>query len=161
MSDDSNWLSAGPLSTFDIGVLKEIFDQHGAEYRIYRSIDKIAEYHASLKQEDPLRAYRGFDQKDLLIIKFPLRHALLVRGELERMGHPIHATPPQPVETLPEFLCPKCDHIAHHEGHCPKHGVRLLEYSAWVAQRTQRVSPVWVWVVLAGIAFYIVYDLIR
>jgi hypothetical protein len=157
MSDDGTWLTAGPLSTFDVGVLREIFEKHGAEYKIYRLDEKIAEYHASIKQEDPLRAYRGFDQQDLLIIKFPLKHALLVRGELERMGHPIHSTPPEPLEAQPEFLCPKCGYMAHGEGFCPKHRVRLLEYSAWVAQRNKRISPVWIWLALAGIAAYVVY----
>lgn len=34
-----------------------------------------------------------------------------------------------------EYLCPKCKYAQSTQGTCPKHGIKLLDYSAYVANK--------------------------
>ena len=79
----------------------------------------------------------------------------LVEEELVRIGA---LTPlEEPELEHEEFLCPKCDYIAHSAGSCPKHGVALVEFSDWVAGQgtgSTDKSVAFVFVAVVAIAIY-------
>lgn len=152
----------GPLSHYDLGILKGLLDQHSAKYEITHSpeeFDLIREQ----RKVAPVVPYPGYHGPErFLYIEIQTKDLLIVRGSLEKMGFAVNREP-QALAEVPEYLCLYCKHHSGVPGVCPRHGFDLLEYSDWVAARRDSL-PVnsWWWrVVMALVAVGMLWGVTR
>lgn len=133
----------GPLDPVELDKLKSILDQHSSVYHVTVDEDLLAQ-----EQEEHRRRpgevtgypmYKGIGR--FLYLEIEPRHALLIRGEVEKMGLSIGSRPIQPEPEADEFLCPECDRVSATAGSCPDHDTVLLPFSDWVrAKKKERMS---------------------
>lgn len=132
-SDSDNWQIFGPMDQVQLGKLTESLDLEGAEYKIEISEEEI-EKHKDKSRNQPITTSSPFySLANFYYIKIPTRNLLIVKKHLENIGFSLSSSNQAEIPSRPEFMCTRCKFMAHQPGFCPQHGVKLLEFSEWVA----------------------------
>lgn len=139
--DNSKWQIFGPIDQIGIGVLTEKLNAENAEYAIEIDNEAIDSYQENQKSQ-PFRQYptfSGFHQ--FFHIKIPLKNCLIVKSDLEKLGFSFSNSDLE-IESVEEFVCPKCDSVKTSEGFCEFDGVELIDYSEWVKFKSSLMKKV-------------------
>jgi hypothetical protein len=142
-NDKNKVMKIGPLSIPHFEKLKTILDENSASYQITYDKDELDESHQQFRHRSitPYPTYIGMG--DFLYIEIETKDVLLIRAEIEKMGLRIAGKSASPEPEVTEFLCPLCDRTSAHPELCPKHKVRMLEfseYAEWKRKRERKLS---------------------
>lgn len=157
----------GPLSQIHFDKLKTILDDAHATYKVDYDQELLAQIRERQKDPEPRHLNLFQSAGDYIFLEIEAKDALLIRGEVEKMGLTIGTRRAEPLPDVPEFLCRKCDYVSNEPGSCPTHQERLVGFSEWVADRqTNRdlVSRVFLYAVLifaAVVGLIVIVDWFR
>jgi hypothetical protein len=148
----------GPFPVFFVEKLKTKLEAAGGTYTVYNSEEAKDLIHQRQMRREPSEYPSMAPLADMLHIEIADENLSAVRDMLEQMGV-IFGEAAQPETEQPEYHCPKCDFIAPMPVLCPTHKVRLLEFSAWVAERSARQSRLYSRLIIAALAIlaFVIY----
>jgi hypothetical protein len=127
----------GPFSEFHYSSLTDKLAKANVTVQRIDDIELLNQYLESKKHEGikPYPTYSG--GPEFIFIEMDMKDLLIIKGDLDDLGYPLIKKEPLP--DAQEFLCPQCKFVSNTPGYCPKHQVRLLEFSQWVEfQRTPK-----------------------
>jgi hypothetical protein len=155
----------GPLPTLFADKLKALLDEQNATYKLFFSEEELEQLRM-LPLQQGIRSRPVFTGlHDYIYIDIPDEHLPIVKSELENMVGPLNTKYAGELDGPSEYLCTKCDFISTNPGLCPKHHIRLLEFSDWNKARAEdstkgtRIAVIVLLILLASWIYFSVLKL--
>lgn len=122
----------GPFSRIHVSLLKQKLEKDGITFETEEDADLLREFAQRARQNKSMTNPTFSGSAEYIFIEIEKEHLLRIKKDLDKMGFAIVES--EPVEGE-DYYCPSCDFTSNEPGLCPKHGLRLLDFSGWTEEK--------------------------